>query len=96
MIPPNIERKEKLLSCDKFSKKPTKEIFDIRQQLFKAFGYNKKDEEFYMEKRRGAVRDNTIDLGNNNRILHIRKTWDSQQKMTPTSSIQTSEFSKIN
>lgn len=50
-----------------------------------------------MGKRRGGIEENTVHMDrNNNRILHIRQTWDSNKKITPTSSMKTSEFSKIN
>ena len=88
---------QKLEFWAKFDKKRPNDNFDIRQQLFKAFGYNQLDEEFYISRRRGAVENDTIDLGNNtNRFLHIRQPWDPSNKITPSSSMRTSEFSRLN
>ncbi|CAI2384056.1 unnamed protein product [Moneuplotes crassus] len=91
-----ISFEEKIDYCAKLANEVTNENFDIRQQLFKAFGYNQADEEFYISRRRGAVGEDLTEYGNNNRILHVRQSWNPNREITPTSSIQTSEFSKWN
>lgn len=75
----------------------SEENFDIRQQLFKAFGYDEQEEQFYMGKRRGGLENQSLELASptSGRVLHIRKNWDPLNKITPTSSIQTSELSKF-
>jgi len=70
---------------------------------------DKKDEaDYFMEKRRGGVNTNnnalnldsskyiSNDVKNMNSIVHIRQTWDPSHKITPNSSMRTSEFSKLN
>lgn len=87
--------------------------FDIRKQLFRAFGYGTLDtslkhpQDYYLRKRRNGMNttqqqlnmsrsQKNSDLGCINSIVHIRQAWDPTNKMTPTSSMKTSEFSKIN
>lgn len=87
--------------------------FNIREQLFKAFGYdeaahNSFQNNYYLKKRRNGMgtqgekinvsqsQRNPDMLRNINSIVHIRQTWDPSQKITPSSSLKTSEFSKFN
>jgi hypothetical protein len=73
--------------------------FDIRQQLHKAFGYDEPEDSFQIAKRRGAVGSQMLNVDhkdNTSRVLHIRQTWDDTLKITPYSSMKSSEFSRLN
>lgn len=88
-----ISIEEKIDHWARLANESNNDNLDIRQELFKAFGA---DKEYFMSKRRGAVKEDSVDYGQNNRILHIRQAWDPNKEITPTSSIKTSEFSKLN
>lgn len=64
--------------------------------------------DYYLKKRRGGMENSPtkIDLTQTQHspeafkslssVVHIRQTWDPARKITPTSSLKSSEFSKLN